>query len=84
MFRGKNNKWVTFLTLGTDYGQYIDVTIQRPFAYRDGDVVSGSGMVKHSNNSDYIHVTDQKLYTLGEWRNYAKNTNRRRSKEDNT
>ena len=84
VFRGKNNKWVTFLTLGTDYGQYIDVTIQRPFAYRDGDVVSGSGMVKHSNNSDYIHVTDQKLYTLREWQNYAKNTNRRRSKENNT
>ena len=24
-------------------------------------------MVKHSNNSDYIHVTDQKLYTIGDW-----------------
>ena len=67
VFRGRNNRYVTFLTLGTNYGEYIDVTIQRPFAYRDGDVVAGSGMVKHSNNSDYIHVTDQKLYTIGDW-----------------
>ena len=67
VFRGRNNLYVTFLTLGTNYGEYIDVTIQKPFAYRDGDVVAGSGMVKHSNNSDYIHVTDQKLYTIGDW-----------------
>ena len=67
VFRGRNNRYVTFLTLGTNYGEYIDVTIQKPFAYRDGDVVAGSGMVKHSNNSDYIHVTDQKLYTIGDW-----------------
>ena len=67
VFRGRNNRYVTFLTLGTNYGEYIDITIQKPFAYRDGDIVAGSGMVKHSNNSDYIHVTDQKLYTLGDW-----------------
>ena len=77
VFRGKNGRYVTFLTLGTNYGEYIDITIQTPFAYRDGDVVAGSGMVKHSNNSDYIHTTEQKLYTLGEWRervNKARNT----------
>jgi DNA polymerase-3 subunit alpha len=77
VFRGKGNKWVTFLTLGTNYGEYIDVTIQRPFAYRDGDVVSGSGSIKHSNNSDYIQCTDQKLFTLGEWfERTSKNRNR--------
>jgi DNA polymerase III alpha subunit len=67
VFRGKGNRWVTFLTLGTNYGEYIDVTIQRPFAYRDGDVVVGSGQIKHSNNSDYIQSTDSKIYTLQEW-----------------
>jgi len=77
VFRGKGNKWVTFLTLGTTFGEYIDVTIQRPFAYRDGDVVSGSGSIKHSNNSDYIQCTDQKLFTLGEWfERTSKNRNR--------
>ena len=77
VFRGKGNKWVTFLTLGTNYGEYIDVTIQRPFSYRDGDVVSGSGLVKNTNNSDYIQCTDQKLFTLGEWfERTSKNRNR--------
>ena len=69
VFRGKGNRWVTFLTLGTNYGEYIDVTIQRPFQYRDGDVVVGSGSIKHSNNSDYIQCTEQTIYTLGEWLN---------------
>ena len=68
VFRGKNGRWVTFLTLGTDYGEYVDVTIQKPFAYRDGDIVVGSGMVKHQNNSDYIQTTEATLHTLPKWR----------------
>ena len=72
VFRGRNNRWVTFVTLGTDYGEYIDVTIQKPFGYRDGDIVVGSGKVKHSNNSDYIQSTDAKLLTWGEWQSSNK------------
>jgi DNA polymerase III alpha subunit len=68
VFRGSNGRWVTFLTLGTGYGEYIDVTVQRAFAYRDGDVVHGSGVIKHSNNSDYIQCSETKLYTLDSWR----------------
>ena len=67
-FRGKNGRYVTFLTLGTDYGEYVDVTIQRPFQYRDGDIVSGSGVVRHQNNSDYIACNDAKLYTFSDWK----------------
>ena len=67
-YRGKKGRWVTFLTLGVDYGEYIDVVIQKPFAYRDGDIVHGSGRVKHSNNSDYIDSNDVKSYTFAEWR----------------
>ena len=67
VFRGQNNRWVTFLTLGTNYGEYIDVTIQRPFAYRDGDIVAGQGVIRHQNNSDYIHSNNERLYTLSEW-----------------
>jgi error-prone DNA polymerase len=67
VFRGKTGRYVTFLTLGTNYGEYIDVTIQRPFAYRDGDVVAGEGVVRHSNNSDYVQTADAQLYTHQEW-----------------
>ena len=67
VFRGKNGRYVTFLTLGTDYGEYIDITIQRPFQYRDGDIVSGSGTIRHQNNSDYIQVTDARLSTFSDW-----------------
>ena len=67
-FRGKTGRYVTFLTLGTNYGEYVDVTVQRPFTYRDGDIVSGSGVVRHSNNSDYINCSDARLWTFTEWR----------------
>ncbi len=68
VFKGKNGKYVSFLTLGTNYGEYVDVTIQRPFGYRDGDIVVGSGKIKHQNNSDYIQTTDAKLLTWDQWR----------------
>ena len=67
VFKGRNGRYVTFLTLGTSYGEYIDVTIQRPFAYRDGDVVSGQGVVKHSNNSDYIQSSSANIYSFPQW-----------------
>ena len=67
VFKGKNGKYVSFVTLGTNYGEYVDVTIQKPFGYRDGDIVIGSGKIKHQNNSDYIHTTDAKLLTWNQW-----------------
>ena len=61
---------MTFVTLGTDYGEYVDVTIQKPFKYRDGDIVAGSGVIRHSNNSDYINCVDANLYTFSQWRKH--------------
>lgn len=68
VFKGRNGRWITFLTLGTNYGEYIDVIVQKPVSYRDGDIVSGSGKVKHANNSDYIDASSVNSYTFGEWR----------------
>lgn len=67
VFRGKNGKWVTFLTLGTAYGEYIDIHIPRAFAYSDGEIVHGSGVVRHNNNSDYIQASDTKLWSIDRW-----------------
>ena len=72
VFKGNSGRYVTFLTLGTGYGEYIDVTIQRPFAYRDGDVVSGQGVVKHSNNSDYIQTSSANLFSFPGWREHVR------------
>lgn len=67
-YRGKNGRWVTFLTLGTGYGEYIDITVKRAFAYRDADIVHGSGFVKTQNNSDYIECDSAESYTFRQWR----------------
>ena len=68
VFRGDKGKYVTFLTLGVGNGQYIDVTIPRPFSYHDHDVVWGQGTVRYSNNSEYLQCYDSKGYTLEKFR----------------
>ena len=68
-FRNKNGRWVTFLTLGTDYGEYIDVTVQRPVAYRDYDIVYGQGRIRTQDRSDYVHSTDVNTVTFAQWKN---------------
>ena len=52
------------LTLGVGNGQYIDVTIKKPFSYSDHDVVWGQGTIKHSNNSDYLECYDYQGFRL--------------------
>ena len=42
--------------------------LQKPISYRDGDIVAGSGRVKHQNNSDYIDASTVDSFTFGEWR----------------
>tara|TARA_B100001057_G_scaffold293833_1_gene293933 strand:- start:8436 stop:10070 length:1635 start_codon:yes stop_codon:yes gene_type:complete len=68
VYKGNKGRYVTFVTLGTNFGDYIDVVIHKPFAYRDGDIIHGTGRVRHNNNSDYIDCYDAKLYTLNQWR----------------
>lgn len=67
VFRGANNRFMTFLTLGTAPGEYIDIHIGRAFPYRDGDIVSGQGVIKTKDNSDWIQAADPKLHTMGQW-----------------
>ena len=64
VFRGDKGKYVTFLTLGVGNGKYIDVTIKKPFSYHDHDVVWGQGIIRQSNNSEYLDVYDAKGFTL--------------------
>ena len=44
-----------------------DITVKKPFGYRDGDVISGRGKVRHHNNSDYVECTDVKLHSFEQW-----------------
>lgn len=67
VFKGNKGKYVTFVTLGVDNGQYIDVTIKKPFGYSDCDVIWGTGKVRHNNNSDYVEVDQVKGYKIDRW-----------------
>ena len=64
VFRGDKGRYVTFLTLGVGNGQYIDITINKPFSYHDHDVIWGQGTVRYSNNSEFLQCYDVKGFTL--------------------
>ena len=40
------------------------MTIKKAFAYSDYDVVWGQGVIRHSNNSDYVESYDSKGFKL--------------------
>ena len=69
VFKGPKGHYVTFVTLGINNGEYIDITIKKPFSYRDHDVIVGSGKVKISNNSKYVECYDAKGYGIGQYIN---------------
>ena len=41
----------------------------KPFSYHDHDVVWGQGIIRHSNNSDYLDVYDAKGFSLEKFKN---------------
>jgi DNA polymerase III alpha subunit len=67
VFKGEQGRYVTFVTLGVNNGEYVDVTIKKPFGYRDHDVVAGSGKIRMSNGARYIDCYDAKGYRLDQY-----------------
>ena len=67
VFRGAEGKYVTFVTLGVNNGEYVDVTIRRPFSYRDHDVVVGSGKIRWNNGSAYVDCWDAQGHRLDKY-----------------
>ena len=64
VFRGEQGKYITFVTLGINNGEYVDVTIRKPFSYRDHDVVVGSGKVRWNNGSAYVDCWDARGHRI--------------------
>jgi len=42
----------------------VDVTIKKPFGYRDHDVIVGSGKIRMTNGTRYIDCWEAKGYRL--------------------
>ena len=69
VFKGPQGRYVTFITLGINNGEYIDVTIKKPFGHKDHDIVVGSGKVKVSNGAKYVECYDAKGYSMRKYFN---------------
>jgi len=67
VFKGAEGKYVTFVTLGVGNSDYVDVTIKKPFGYRDHDVIVGSGKIRMTNGTRYIDCWEAKGYRLDKY-----------------
>jgi DNA polymerase III alpha subunit len=63
-FRGESGRYVTFVTAGIANGEYLDITVKKPFSHKDHDVIVGSGKIRMNNGSRYIECYDAQGYRL--------------------
>ena len=69
VYKGDKGKYVTFLMLGINNGEYVDITVKKPVTYADSDVIWGTGKVKYKDGSEYIEADQVKSYKIDKWLN---------------
>jgi len=69
VYKGDKGKYITFLMLGINNGEYVDITVKKPVTYADSDVIWGTGKVKYKDGSEYIEADQVKSYKIDKWLN---------------
>jgi len=66
VFKSKPREYITFVTLGTGNGRYLDVVVPHAISFHDHPILWGSGRLGYKNNSEYVTVYKHKKFTLEE------------------
>ena len=66
VFKSKPKEYITFVTLGTGNGRYLDVVVPHAISFHDHPVLWGWGKLGYKNNSEYVTVHKHKKFTLEE------------------
>ena len=64
VFKSKPKEYITFVTLGTGNGRYLDVVVPHAISFHDHPILWGSGRLGYKNNSEYVTVYKHKKFTL--------------------
>jgi DNA polymerase III alpha subunit len=64
VFKSKPKEYITFVTLGTGNGRYLDVVIPHAISFHDHPILWGMGKLGYKNNSEYVTVYKHKKLNL--------------------
>jgi DNA polymerase III alpha subunit len=66
VFKSKPKEYITFVTLGTGNGRYLDVVVPHAISFQDHPILWGMGKLGYKNNSEYVTVYKHKKLNLKE------------------
>jgi len=66
VFKSGPKEYITFVTLGTGNGKYLDVILKGANSFRDKQLLWGRGKLGYKNNSEYVSVYKYKKLALKE------------------
>jgi DNA polymerase III alpha subunit len=66
VFKSKPKEYITFVTLGTGNGRYLDVVLPHAVSLHDHPIIWGVGKLGYKNNTEYVTVYKHKRLKLEE------------------
>ena len=66
VFKSKPKEYITFVTLGTGNGRYLDVVLPHAVSLHEHPVIWGVGKLGYKNNTEYVTVYKHKRIKLQE------------------
>ena len=66
VFKSKPKEYITFVTLGTGNGRYLDVVVPHAVSFHDQPILWGFGKLGYKDNSEYVTVKKHKRLKLQE------------------
>ena len=66
VFKSKPKEYITFVTLGTGNGRYLDVVLPHAISLHEHPIIWGTGRLGYKNNTEYVTVTKHKRFKLQE------------------
>jgi DNA polymerase III alpha subunit len=70
VFKSDRKKYITFVTLGTGNGRYLDVILPHAASFHDQPILWGQGKLGYKNNSEYVTVYKHKKLDLKDIEHY--------------
>lgn len=64
VFKSGPKEYITFATLGTGNGKYLDVILKHAVSFHDHPVIWGTGKLGYKNNTEYVTVYKHKKFKL--------------------
>ncbi len=66
VFKSKPKEYITFVTLGTGNGRYLDVVVPHAISFHEQPILWGFGKLGYKDNSEYVTVKKHKRLKLQE------------------